>query len=77
MTLSLIATLTWFLRTTITVAKNYTNSNQKKAKRCKKMMMRVGFEPTQISLLAPEASALDRSAISPDDVVDERDAFTI
>ena len=37
MTLSLIATLTWFLRTTITVAKNYTNSNQKKAKRCKKM----------------------------------------
>ena len=38
-------------------------------------MMRVGFEPTQISLLAPEASALDRSAISPDDVVDEIDAF--
>ena len=40
-------------------------------------MMRVGFEPTQISLLAPEASALDRSAISPDDVVDERDAFAM
>ena len=31
------------------------------------MMIRVGFEPTQISLLAPEASALDRSAISPSD----------
>ena len=31
----------------------------------KKMLTRVGFEPTQISLLAPEASALDRSAILP------------
>jgi hypothetical protein len=28
----------------------------------KRIVNRVGFEPTQISLLAPEASALDRSA---------------
>ena len=41
------------------------------------LLNRVGFEPTQISLLAPEASALDRSAISPDDVVDERDVSTL
>jgi hypothetical protein len=32
------------------------------------MVTRVGFEPTQITLLAPEASALDRSAILPDDM---------
>lgn len=37
-------------------------------------MNRVGFEPTQISLLAPEASALDRSAICPDDGFNERKA---
>jgi hypothetical protein len=34
----------------------------------KRMVTRVGFEPTQITLLAPEASALDRSAILPDDM---------
>jgi hypothetical protein len=31
----------------------------------KEILTRVGFEPTQITLLAPEASALDRSAILP------------
>lgn len=40
-------------------------TQQKDKNTKKKMVTRVGFEPTPISRLAPEASALDRSAILP------------
>jgi hypothetical protein len=42
--------------------------SQEAKERKKKILNRVGFEPTSISTLAPEASALDRSAICPDEL---------
>lgn len=44
----------------------YSNATTKK--KTKRMVTRVGFEPTRVSTLAPEASALDRSAILPDEL---------
>jgi hypothetical protein len=42
------------------------------SKRQKRNMTRVGFEPTHLAIPAPEAGALDRSAILPDVMIDER-----
>jgi hypothetical protein len=50
---------------------------QRKGKKEEKMVTRVGFEPTQITLLAPEASALDRSAILPDDMNNSKNIHLI